>query len=191
MKYYKKFFGHLRNVIVHKYFVFIYCCKLGIPWRGLLHDLSKFSPTEFFESVEYYQGDKSPIPACKKENGYSKAWQHHKGRNKHHYEYWTDNYDTGTTAIPIPSVYVLEMIADWFAAGRTYHGKRFTATDEYLWWLDKKNSYKPKINETTVKVLDFLMWTIVADGGMKFIRKAGSVNLVRKVYYMNGYEDKY
>jgi hypothetical protein len=137
----KNILGHLKTILIHKYWVFIYCCKLGIPWQGITHDLSKFSWTEFSESVKFYQGGKkSPIPVIKKENGYSKAWQHHKGRNKHHYEYWTDNYDTGTTNIEIPKKYVLELIADWIAAGRTYNGKNFTIQDEINWWNNCKDS---------------------------------------------------
>lgn len=139
MIYLRSFFGHLRNIIVHKYWVFHYACKFGIPWRGFMHDWSKFHPTEFFESVKYYQGDKSPIPVCKKENGVSLAWQHHKGHNPHHYEYWTDNYDGGTpTYHPMPYEYAMEMLADWFAAGRTYHGKDFNIMDEVDWWDNKK-----------------------------------------------------
>lgn len=140
MRYVGKFFGHIRNILVHKYWVFYYACKFGIPWRGFMHDWSKFNPTEFFESVKYYQGDKSPIPVCKKENGVSYAWQHHKGHNPHHYEYWTDNYDGGTpTYHPMPYEYVMEMLADWFAAGRTYKGKDFTVKDEVTWWDNKKH----------------------------------------------------
>ena len=85
---------HFNLVNKHRFKVFKLCCKAGIPFRGLLHDLSKYSPTEFFESVKYYEGSYSPITNCKKENGYSKAWLHHKGRNKHHYEYWYDYSDT-------------------------------------------------------------------------------------------------
>lgn len=88
-------FRHFKKVCTHKRWVFYYCCKVGIPFQGLMHDLSKFSPTEFLESVKYYQGTSSPIDACKKENGWSVAWMHHKGRNKHHYEYWQDNFDNG------------------------------------------------------------------------------------------------
>lgn len=86
-------FRHFKKVCTHKHWVFYYCCKVGIPFQGLIHDLSKFSPTEFWESVKYYQGTSSPIDACKKENGWSAAWMHHKGRNKHHYEYWQDNFE--------------------------------------------------------------------------------------------------
>ena len=86
----KNIFKHIKLVLKHKWIVFKLCCKVGIPWRGFMHDWSKFSIEEFWESIKYYDGHKSPIVVCKKENGYSKAWLHHKGRNKHHPEYWID-----------------------------------------------------------------------------------------------------
>lgn len=158
VKFIKNSFGHLRNIIVHKYWVFHYCVQFGIPWRGLVHDLSKLHPTEFFESVKYYQGTSSPIPVCKKINGMSKSWQHHKGRNKHHYEYWTDNYDNGKiTCHNIPFVYLMEMIADWFAAGRTYKGKSFRIVDEIEWWREKRTNVNLAISEPTKTFIDMFM----------------------------------
>ena len=133
-----KFFKHLKKVCIHKYWVFRYCLKAGIPIQGLLHDLSKFSLTEFFESVKYYQGKSSPIDACKKAKGYSAAWMHHKGRNKHHYEYWQDNFDNGGIALEMPLKYKKEMICDYMGAGRSYYGKEFTLKKEYEWWQSKK-----------------------------------------------------
>lgn len=131
---------HLWNIIKHKYFVYVYGRRLDIGrWQLIKHDMSKLSPIEFLESVKYFQGSRSPIPACKAANGYSKAWQHHKGRNPHHYEYWVDNIDTGMTMIPIPWKYLLEMVADWYAAGRTYNGKSFTNQDEINWWESNKD----------------------------------------------------
>lgn len=106
-------FRHFKKVCTHKRWVFYYCCKVGIPFQGLVHDLSKFSPTEFWESVKYYQGTSSPIDACKKENGWSAAWMHHKGRNKHHYEYWQDNFDNGGNPIEMPMKYKKEMLCDY------------------------------------------------------------------------------
>ena len=82
---------HLGLVNRHRWMVFKLCAKAGIPYRGLVHDLSKYSITEFWESVKYYNGSRSPIEFVKKDKGYSKAWLHHKGRNKHHAEYWYDN----------------------------------------------------------------------------------------------------
>ena len=150
----KNIFGHLRNIIVHKYWVFYYGCIIGVNWwRLLMHDMSKFSPIEFWESVKYYQGTSSPIPVCKAENGYSKAWQHHKGRNPHHYEYWTDNYDSGTTLIPMPIECVVEMLADWMAAGRTYMGNKFTFTGQAMWWQNKKKT-NPAIHPLTIALID-------------------------------------
>lgn len=139
----KALFGHIKTVLTHKKWVFYYCCKLRIPWQGIIHDLSKFSLIELKESVKFYQGGKSsPIPAAKKKQGYSLAWQHHKGRNPHHYEYWTDNYDAGTTCIKMPWKYFLEMIADYLAAGRTYYGDSFTYKYEYEWWMEQKDIRK-------------------------------------------------
>ena len=139
-------FKHLRKIFIHKYWVGLYCFKCGLYWRGLVHDLSKLSPTEFFESIKYYQGDSSPINAAKKDKGYSLAWMHHRGRNKHHYEYWTDNYDEGTTCIEMPFIYVVEMFCDYLGAARTYWGKKFTYTAEYKWWLNKSKTAKMHIN---------------------------------------------
>ena len=156
----KNIFGHLKNIITHKYWVYYYGRKLGVNrWQLIMHDMSKFSPIEFFESIKFYQGTSSPIPPCKKANGYSKAWQHHKGRNPHHYEYWTDNYDSGTTIIPMPIKYIEEMLADWFAAGRTYQGKNFTFDSQYNWWQTKKAS-NPAIHPLTMRLIDLFFETV-------------------------------
>lgn len=132
-----KAFKHFKKICQHKRWVAYYCFKMGIPWRGIKHDMSKFSPIEFIESVKYYQGDSSPIDACKKENGWSKAWQHHKGHNDHHYEYWQDNFDKGGEPILMPFECALEMFCDYLGAGRAYQGDKFTYEGELNWWLNK------------------------------------------------------
>ena len=133
----KNTFRHLGKILKHKYWVFYYCCKAGIPWRGFMHDWSKFSPTEFWESVKYYQGNRSPIDACKEDKGYSKAWLHHKGRNRHHYEYWQDNFDNGGQPLQMPYKDAVEMLCDYLGAGRAYMGKDFSYKKEYEWWCKK------------------------------------------------------
>lgn len=140
MKYFIKMLKHFWKICVHKYWVYKYCKLAGITWRGIVHDLSKFSPIEFFESVKYYQGTSSPIDAAKRENGYSMAWQHHKGRNKHHHEYWTDNYDSGTTPIEMPRKYMIEMFCDYIGAARAYMGKNFNWYSELQWWEKKRQN---------------------------------------------------
>lgn len=159
----KNAFGHLRNILIHKYWVYYFGRKLGIGrWRLIKHDISKFSFTEFIESVKYYQGTSSPIPVCKKINGYSKAWQHHKGRNQHHYEYWTDNYDSGMTLIPMPFECLEEMIADWCAAGRTYQGKEWSFSSQCDWWENKKKQ-NPSIHDLTKERLDIFFWKHISN----------------------------
>ena len=86
---------HLRTVNRHRHLVRKYCFRLGLYWQGLTHDLSKYSPTEFWRSAKYYQGYRSPNDQERLVNGVSLSWLHHKGRNRHHFEYWTDYSPTG------------------------------------------------------------------------------------------------
>lgn len=161
---FRKFFGHLGTVLKHKYWVFYYACKLGIPWRGLTHDLSKFSPVEFWESVRYWDGKSSPIPRCKADRGYSLAWQHHKGRNPHHYEYWVDNLDRGGVAIKMPWLDLLEMVADYLGAGRAYQGKSFTLQKEYEWWQNQlKIGEKSKMHQDTKNTVEHFFYLFQLD----------------------------
>ena len=128
---------HFNKIMTHKKWVMHYARKAGITWRGIKHDLSKFSPIEFWESVKYYQGNRSPIDACKEANGYSKAWLHHRGRNSHHYEYYVDNFDNGGIPLKMPFEDVLEMLCDYLGAGRAYMKEKFSYQAEYKWWLKK------------------------------------------------------
>ena len=153
---------HLGVINKHKWIVFRLCLKAGEPLRGLLHDLSKYSPTEFWESVHYFDGTHSPIIDCKKENGYSKAWLHHKGRNKHHSEYWIDFEAPEETPI-MPYPYVVEMLCDKLAAGIVYEGKNWTKEYELQYWNREKENIM--INENVKNlVTDFL--TQVAESGI-------------------------
>ena len=101
--------------------------------------MSKFSPTEFWESAKYWSGVRSPIDACKEDKGVSKAWMHHKGRNTHHYEYWEDNFDNGGQPVQMPYKDAVEMLCDYLGAGRAYMGKNFNYQKEYEWWLNKSS----------------------------------------------------
>ena len=131
---------HLKTILTHKKWVFFFARKLRIGWQGFWHDMSKFSPTEFMESIKYYTGTRSPIDVCKEQNGYSKAWLHHKGRNPHHYEYWQDNFDKGGEPVRMPDKYVKEMICDYLAAGKAYMRDSFTFQAEWEWWLNKNKN---------------------------------------------------
>jgi hypothetical protein len=119
----KKIFKHLWLVTRHKHAVFIHCAKCGIPFRGLVHDLSKFSPTELFESVKYYHGARSPLAVCREKKGMSMAWLHHKGRNRHHLEYWVDE-DCKVPPL-VPYKFAVECVCDKLAATKIYRGKSY------------------------------------------------------------------
>jgi len=135
---------HFKTVIKHKKEVFKGCCELGIPVQGLIHDLSKFSPTEFGEGKKFYVGTSSPIDEAKRVQGYSAAWLHHKGRNKHHWEYWTDWEDRNGAkpiARKIPFKYCLESLADYIGAGKAYEGKAWTRIAPLRRWIKFNEKY--------------------------------------------------
>lgn len=159
MSYIKRFFGHLKTVLTHKRWVFYYAHRLGYTWRGFTHDLSKFSPVEFSESVKYWTGKRSPILIAKEKTGISYAWLHHRGRNKHHYEYWIDKLDQGGVPHKIPFEYVIEMICDWLGACRAYEGNaKNIFNKEYEWW--NKHSEKVKIHPETKKLITYILSTM-------------------------------
>lgn len=122
---------HFCTITKHRHLVRKHCFRLGLYWQGLTHDLSKYSPEEFWTGVRYYQGTRSPNAALRGEDiGFSKAWLHHKGRNKHHYEYWIDissNKEDGLVGNKMPLRYVAEMICDRIAACEVYRGRNYTS----------------------------------------------------------------
>lgn len=146
---------HFCTITKHKILVFVLCCRAGEPWRGFMHDWSKYSFTEFWESAKYYQGIYSPIIACKIENGYSKAWLHHKGRNKHHHEYWYD-YSTPEKTLVMPYKYAVEMICDNLAAGKVYMGKNWNKSSQLEYWndIESKKQINDKISNFARKVFE-------------------------------------
>lgn len=125
-----RIWNHFKTITYHKYLVAKGCFQVGLYRQGLLHDLSKYSPTEFCAGVRYYQGTRSPNNAEREDKGYSAAWMHHKGRNRHHYEYWVDyslQEPPGTMApVPMPDRYIAEMIMDRIAACKVYQGSAYT-----------------------------------------------------------------
>lgn len=115
-----KTIAHFRTITHHRHVVCRECFQVGLYWQGLTHDLSKYSPTEFWVGARYYQGTRSPNNAEREDKGLSTSWLHHKGRNRHHYEYWMDysakRHDgiagSGIIACRMPLRYVMEMFMD-------------------------------------------------------------------------------
>ena len=159
-----RFFSHLKTILKHKNAVFSHCCKAGIPFRGLMHDMSKFSPTEFFQGVKYYQGTRSPNEGERETNGYSVAWMHHKGRNRHHFEYWSDVSPVTKRYEPVemPRKYLIEMFCDRVAACKIYKGKDYTDDAALLYFLRAKD--KRVIHPKTSDELEFLLRLLAEKG---------------------------
>lgn len=171
-----KIFKHLKTINHHKWLVFKLSIKAGIPLQGLMHDLSKYSPTEFFESVRYYtDGKQSPLSTEKHQIGYAPAWLHHKGRNKHHHEYWYD-YGAKEKSAPMPFKYFVEMICDQIAANMNYNKKDFDLTFP-LEYYNRKTSKMP-INKGILEALKEVYTTLPEKGLDKTLKKEN----LRKIY---------
>lgn len=166
---------HLRTVGRHRRLVRHYCLRLGLVWQGLTHDLSKYSPTEFWRSAKYYQGYRSPNDQERLENGVSLSWLHHKGRNRHHFEFWTDySLDgSGIVGVEMPKKYVAEMFCDRLAASKVYRGDAFSPGDPYQFFLRGKGR-RLLLHPATEALLETLLQKLQDDGedaAFDYIRK--------------------
>lgn len=156
-----KYLKYFKYVVRHKYYVFLECCKHGIIWRGIMHDMSKFRPSEFIPYARYFYGD---YPPCTKYTFYewrwygfvprrlfredirryfNKAWLLHIHRNPHHWQFWLLQEDDGPIKkLSIPTKYLKEMGCDWVGAGKAITGKNNIAE-----WYNA-NEHNIKINHS-------------------------------------------
>ncbi len=135
------FFKHFKTITKHKIKVGQLCFRLGLYKQGIFHDMSKYAPCEFMTGVKYYQGVKSPNSVERSEKGYSMAWLHHKGRNRHHWEYWVDFTAKGCVPAKMPTRYVLEMLCDRIAASMVYQGKNYSDRFPLAYYHRGKHAY--------------------------------------------------
>lgn len=171
-----KVWAHFKTITHHRILVMQGCFKIGLYKQGLLHDLSKYSPSEFWVGAKYYQGTRSPNNAEREAIGYSSAWLHHKGRNKHHYEYWID-YSTkeiagGMAPAPMPEKYIAEMMMDRIAACKIYNGENYTEKDPWNYYSQGKE--KAPLHPKTKALLEELLCMLAEKGEEKtfsYIRK--------------------
>ena len=153
-----------KTITKHRHVVIKHCFKAGILWQGLRHDLSKYSPAEFMPGAKYYVGFRSPNEGEREENGHSLAWIHHKGRNKHHFEYWTD-YNTKSKVVEpvkMPMKYVAEMFCDRVAAGKIYNGDKYTDQSPLEYFLRAKG--RRVIHPETSDLLESLLTELAEKG---------------------------
>lgn len=163
---------HFRTITEHKKLVGRYCFAVGLYKQGLLHDVSKYSPTEFLVGAKYFQGDRSPNNAEREKKGYSSAWLHHKGRNKHHFEYWIDygkgGEGTVLVGMKMPVRYVVEMFIDRIAACRIYQKEKYTDASPQIYY--EKGIKFHIMHPESQALLEKLLYMLASDGEEKTLR---------------------
>lgn len=182
----EKALGHFCTITEHKLLVMRHCFAVGLYYQGITHDLSKYLPAEFLAGCRYYQGGKrSPNNGEREAVGYSYAWMHHKGRNRHHFEFWTDYALTPAEkgrpplqAVKMPRRYVAEMLMDRIAASKTYLKKDYTRHEPLKYFQKGKGHYL--MNRQTARELERML---------KILDRQGEQALFRfvKDYYLKGY----
>jgi len=186
----RKIKGHLKTITEHKLLVMRHCFRIGLYWQGLTHDLSKYTPTELFEGFRYYEdGKSSPNNGERRDKGYSDAWMHHKGRNRHHYEYWQDyrlqvdqdkklGVPYPLQAVQMPRKYVAEMLMDRISASKNYNKENYTQHDSLAYF--EKGRGRALMHPQTEKELR---------GMLRILDERGEEELIRFVrdYYLKGY----
>lgn len=172
---------HFSTITRHKMEVMKNCFAVGLYFQGMMHDMSKYSPWEFWMGCKYYQGTRSPNAAEREAKGYSVAWLHHKGRNRHHFEYWIDvdmDHRTGVCGLRMPVRYVLEMFMDRIAASKIYMGDKYTDASPLEYYNRGKDVIV--IHDKTRKQLEFLLNKLAKDGEEETFRYIREVIMKKK-----------
>lgn len=163
--------GHLKTINAHKLLVMKHCFRIGLYRQGLMHDMSKYSPTEFLVGCKYYQGTRSPNNAEREATGVSRAWLHHIGRNKHHYEYWVDyslDDEHVIMGAQMPRKHVAEMVVDRISASRNYLRDAYTDSQPLEYFLKSKDELW-FIHPQTKKELEALLRILNDHGEEKLL----------------------
>ena len=157
---------HFKTITKHRHKVMVHCFKCGLIKQGLLHDLSKYMLCEFVTGVKYYQGTRSPNNAEREDMGYSSAWLHHKGRNKHHFEYWIDYTAQGgegpLSGMKMPDKYIVEMVMDRIAASKVYMKEKYTDRSPLEYYERSKS--KVILHPHTRELLEHLLTMLAVKG---------------------------
>ena len=162
------FWKHFKTITHHKLLVMQGCFKIGLILQGITHDLSKYTPTEFMNGIKYFQGNRSPNAAEREDKGYSEAWLHHKGRNKHHYEYWMDysmkETASGMAPAQMPVKYVIEMFMDRIAASKVYQRESYTNRSPLEYYMSGIEKAPMLLHPVTRKQLEKLLHMLAEHG---------------------------
>lgn len=171
-----KLWGHFSTVNRHRFKVMCLCFKCGLFIQGLTHDLSKYSYEEFIPGVRYYQGYRSPITAERLDKGYSMAWLHHSGRNKHHFEYWYDRDDKTNELIcrHMPLNYIIESVIDRISASKVYNGEKYNESFPYDFFMNSSDRFL--MGDTNFRRIETLLRYLKENG------EAEAISYYRELY---------
>lgn len=167
----KNMIGHFKTITSHKLLVMKTCFKAGMYKQAILHDLSKYKPVEFAAGIKYYRGDVSPNGIQKQKEGVSTAWLHHKGRNKHHFEYWIDYGNSladGLQGMKMPVKYVVEMFIDRMSASKNYLKDKYNDNSPWKYYDERKDYYV--IHPESRELLESLLRMLAEDGEEKTLQ---------------------
>lgn len=176
---------HFKLISSHRWLVMKGCFRVGLYRQGLMHDLSKYSPVEFWNGCRYFQGDASPNNQERKDRGYSSAWLHHKGRNKHHLEYWIDYNLDRSAEMPLvgmrmPNRYIVEMFVDRVAASMIYNGDKYTDRTPLEYYLRAKPYNEKLLHPEVREILERLLLKLAKEGRDAAFEYARTVILHKK-----------
>lgn len=163
-----KWLEHLKTINKHKILVLKHCFAVGLYKQGILHDLSKYSWIEFSMGAKYYQGNRSPNDAEREDKGFTLSWLHHKGRNKHHLEYWLDysvDKSKGIDGMFMPKQYVIEMFCDRIAACKIYNKENYNERQPLEYYMRGRAG---KLLHPESRVLLEKYLKLLADKGEEF-----------------------
>jgi len=194
----EKVVGHFKTITKHKMMVTDLCLRVGLTKQGLMHDLTKYEPIEFLTGAKYFTGDHSPNADEKRDKGYSDAWLHHKGINKHHHEYWMDlqyaDPKTGRLAgvggAKMPLRYVLEMACDRIGACKVYHKDAYKPDDPWKYYLRTAHVVAPTLHKETKALLEDILELMAKQGEKKALAFMRWLLLHPEVYENTEYKKR-
>ena len=166
-----KHLKYARYLFLHKLYVALACLREGLWWRAFSHDLSKFLPGEWGPYANFFYGEKPAEvrdstgyykPTDTGDSAFDFAWLLHQKKNRHHWQWWLLPEDEGgVKLLPMPYVCVLEMICDWYGAGRAQMGGLHKGWDSVAdWWV--VNQHKMQIHKATFSTIDQLLGSRVS-----------------------------
>lgn len=144
------YFKYFIYLLRHKWFVFVGCVSFGLIWRGITHDLDKFSPRSFFAYARYYPIN-DDIGYLKLHNiknlDLEAAWFKHTRKSDHHWQHWTIHTEDYKELFTMSPNSIKEMICNWISIERIKGNSNVRK-----WW--NENKINMKFNQETLLAIE-------------------------------------